>query len=1373
MNNYEQNIFCGKFTGYVLFLDIVNFTPICDVFKKFDKTGAEELSGFLSEVLGTPIELIEKFGGFVSHFAGDAFCAVFPDDYSANVKFVVDSIDSFFKKHGLFVTKIGEFAVSIRMTITYGDISWRIFCNKLQNEYVFLGEPFYELAELSKQKNSLALSKKVREDFISIKSLHSQEKFCDFTFTEETLNSFIHRNFIDVKPENEIRDAGYCFINLANNRTEDYPAIFSEIHEKLSVYGGFLNKIDATDKGLVAFILFGIPKSEGSTLDRLCRFALETASIVQGINIGISCGNAFAGYVGNKSTFEYTVLGSVVNLASRLMQKANTGEVISDTFVWQEMNKHFGFEHLGAITLKGIENPVRFYRLGQILQYHDFYRISHFIGREQERSWLSNNLTNAINANNSCILYIYGDPGVGKSRLIREVLNNYPSESYNSFTVLSDAIIQKPLEGVSQIIRKYFYYNALLPKPAGIAMFRGLWASLAGNDSELKRIESIISSLLGYEWEDSVWAYMPESEKKEQLKKAFVLFIYTIAKNKPVIIHLDDGQWLDNESKEFISALNSLPSIFIIMASRYKDTGETVKLTLESYKQYELNLEALSLTEGEILITSILRLQKTPPQTVSFINQKSMGNPMFIEQLTSYLMEQGNIDALGNIKGDIEYIRPFSIADIIGSRIDKLAENIRECLYHASILGMEFNVKILSNMLNRELGNELGAGKAARVWSDLDELRYIFTHVLIKDTVYNRMLSDKIITLHLLAAEAMEKVYKGNERALKENAEEIAHHYYEAKQELKAAKYYNLVGEYYTERCSLEKAEKVLNLALEIRKKNLGDNHPDTVISMDNLANLFYEKGLYALAEPLYLTAMEISEKIFGKEHEEVATNLNNLGNLYLDLGKYEQSENFFLEAIKIREGIYGSDQKELAKVYNDIAMLYHKLNKFEQAETFYLRALRIKESLFGVNNHSTAITINNLGDLYDDLGKYELSELQFLRALRIREELFGSAHPNTANVINNLATLYAKLRKHEQAESFYKSALKIYEDFLGSEHRKVAIVLNNMASLYGHTGKTEAAELAYERVLSIEKKVYGVNHPSYAQTLSNIANSYINQGKYKQAETLQLQALTIFQNFYKNEHLNIAVCMNNLGQICKKQNKYDEAEHFYFDALSMEESILGNEHPSLAGSLANLADFYERQSKFEQAEPLYLRALAITEKNFGEMNPETVSRRNDIAHLYRAQQKYEQAESLFVQIIRISKELLGISHPYYILSINNLAYTYTLQQKYELAQPLYDEALALGAKALGEEHPSFANILFNYADFYLMKENHAKAEELFFKTFTIREKIFGIEHSNTQKTINKLINTYEKIGDIPRVNHFKAMLVEEENDTKHGGYTG
>ncbi|MDD3051914.1 MAG: AAA family ATPase, partial [Candidatus Cloacimonetes bacterium] len=611
LENYEKDQKQGSFFGYALLFDIASFTKIGTTLQNEGKRGAEALSSFMDEVFGLSIEVINKHGGFVSLFAGDAFCAIFPDAKPENLFETQKSISDIFKKRDFYISEFGNFDLKIRLTITLGEIKWYIFDNDIQNEYVFYGDPIKELAELSAYKEDVVFSHKAAES-IGIDCFSKNRNgyrlitepilkeaipiVRQFHFSESTGKKFISARYRNIVSENETRYAAFCFVNLENIPVDERLKALGLIESLVNEYGGFVNKLDATDKGLIALILFGMPISEGKTLDRICLFSLEAVSRLPLLSFGISSGNVFSGYCGSGAVKEYTALGHPVNLAARLMNEASQGEILTDYYLYKDLSGNYNFESIGSIQLKGVNDPINHYRLHKKSSDKLFVNTTEFIGREKETAEIKEILDKGLEGNKNQIVYLLGDAGIGKSRLIRELMNSYDDLEFYKFFLYCDSILQKPLETIKQIVRSFFYPDYGKSIKEGVDHFRKRWSEIAGEDRELHRIESVLASLLDFEWENSVWSLLPAAEKKDQLKRAFSLFMSKLAEKKPIIIHLDDGQWIDEQSKEYFQYLSEkeIAPLIILSACRYLDNGIKPNLNLVKHSQTFINLKHMS-----------------------------------------------------------------------------------------------------------------------------------------------------------------------------------------------------------------------------------------------------------------------------------------------------------------------------------------------------------------------------------------------------------------------------------------------------------------------------------------------------------------------------------------------------------------------------------------------------------------------------------------------------------------------------------------------------------------------------------------------------------------------------------------------------------
>ena len=341
-------------------------------------------------------------------------------------------------------------------------------------------------------------------------------------------------------------------------------------------------------------------------------------------------------------------------------------------------------------------------------------------------------------------------------------------------------------------------------------------------------------------------------------------------------------------------------------------------------------------------------------------------------------------------------------------------------------------------------------------------------------------------------------------------------------------------GYYLDKRAQHSEAEPLLQNALAMRKKLLGDEHPSVATSLNDLATLYEKKGLYSEAEPLFQEALTMRKRLLGNEHYDIAQSLNNLAGLYVNRGRYNEAEPLLQDALAMTKRLLGDEHSDVASSLNNLATLYVKQGRYKEAELFYQDALAMRKKLLGGEHPSTARSLNNLAGLYDYQGRYSEAELLYQDALAMRKRLLGNEHPDVASSLNNLALLYHKQGCYEAAQLLLIETVELFRKLLGSEHPTLAISLNNLAKCYREQQNYDQAESLCQEALKIAEESLSLDHELRGRFLDDLGKLRTLQGLTKEAKAIYRQALDILEPKLGADHPWTARCRDRLNSITR-----------------------------------------------------------------------------------------------------------------------------------------------------------------------------------------------------------------------------------------------
>ena len=414
----------------------------------------------------------------------------------------------------------------------------------------------------------------------------------------------------------------------------------------------------------------------------------------------------------------------------------------------------------------------------------------------------------------------------------------------------------------------------------------------------------------------------------------------------------------------------------------------------------------------------------------------------------------------------------------------------------------------------------------------------------------------------------------------------------------------NNLGVFYYKLKNFSLAELLLQKSIDLRKKSLGEFHPEYAMSLNNLAGLYSEMNNYNLAMLCYNECINIYKKLYGEEHLDLASCLNNLGNLYMITGNYKSAEIYYRQSLKIKKKLLGEDDSEFGNIYYNLGNLYKNMGDYISAEYFYVISLENRVKNYGDFHPDIASSLNNLGNLYLNTGNYKNSEKFYLSSLEVTKNTLGNIHPNVASTFNNLGALYKKMGNYQTAEKFFKLSIDVIKKMPEAEQLDldnsltIAVSLNNLGDLNFNFGNFKFAESYFEQSIELKKKIFNEDHPEYIGSLISFGNLYSKIGNNELAEFYYKRSLDLTIKSLGNHHPLMALSMTNLGSFYLEKGDFNASKTLLVKSLEVIGNSLGREHQEYAYGLYDLSHLYYKQENYKLVFPLCQESFIIRKTN-------------------------------------------------------------------------------------------------------------------------------------------------------------------------------
>jgi len=833
IENYRAGCYRGEFPAVGMFLDLSGFSIMTDVLMQHGQHGAEVLASLMHGVFDPLVESIFDYGGKIVGFAGDGIMALYPIEVDARSTALRALASAFLVQQRLEEnparqTVYGKFSVSAKIGLAMGSVSWGILLSRDGEDatYYFRGSAVDEsaLAEHYASAGEILLADRMKDLLqgqITTIPFTSFHRFRGFRggMPDTTRVIFppidldISRRFMpeeviaqDVRGEfRQIVNLFMRFPDLPDATLQELMAIVFELRKK---YGGLITRLDFGDKGCNMLMLWGAPVAYENDIGRALNFVLDLKSNVDfPITAGVTYYIAHAGYLGSVMYEDYTCYGWGVNLASRFMMSAPTGQIWVDDRIARRVSKRFDIELTGIQPFKGFAAQQKVHLLRGYKPAAEVIYQGELVGREQELEQLAS-ITEPLWQLHTFagLTLVSGDAGIGKGRLVHEFRFSHRFEKEETLWAVcqSDQILRQSFNPLRSWLLRYFdvsFHKSLDERRQAFdSKLDDLLASIPEPElaRELERTRSILAALVDVYWPESLYEQLDAEARYNNTFLALIALLKAESLRQPVILFLEDLQFTDVDTKDFlprlkraILAAGGTYPIAIIVTSR--PHGATLAADLIDAR---IDLPRLSPSAMARLAENLLG-GVPAPELVTILFHLSEGNPYFAEQILRFLQDENLLemsrDGWALVRKLRDNILPGDVSAVLIARLDQLTRKVKESIQTASVLGREFEIQVLLQMLREEedAREHIAEAERAAIWAPLNEMSYIFSHGLLRDAAYSMQMRARRRDLHALAVDALENVYAEN---LRSRYAELAYHAEHAELRQKAQQYYTLAG---------------------------------------------------------------------------------------------------------------------------------------------------------------------------------------------------------------------------------------------------------------------------------------------------------------------------------------------------------------------------------------------------------------------------------------------------------------------------------------------------------------------------------------------------------------------------------------------------
>lgn len=890
------------------------------------------------------------------------------------------------------------------------------------------------------------------------------------------------------------------FMELMEVEAADPQAVRHSLWQQLDriiiEYGGVIDN----HTGDTVLALWGAKAVGEDDPERAVRLALAILEIVMGmplpdyladqleplpVQIGIHTGITLL--TRNDEEGTYSASGPTVNMATRLERAAPAGGILISPETYRQVRGVFLVEGLAPVRFRGSKDAVEVY-LVKGVKPRIFHRIvpavegleTRLVGREAELKLLIEAMETAMEDEETQVVTIVGEAGLGKSRLLYE-LSEWEEKLEGDFWYFPTHITSQMVNQPFAMFRELFSFRFEIQDSDSPAVVqekveRGVARFMGPGTTEQAHV---VAHLLGFTFPDSPYLQHRDPQQLNSLAQKYLIdFFMAVARRTtavagtPVLgawLQLENIHWADDRSLDFINHLaESRPRLPLVITCTARPSLYDRRPTWGSGQDFHqrLELRPLSRRDSRKLVKEILqKIEPLPDMLRDLVVERSEGNPFYMEELVKMLVEDRVI-----LKGDERWLVeperlaqvrvPGTLTGLLQARLDSLLPEERITMQRAAVIGRSFwDEAIKALQMADNIPVEVGRALEVLTRRELISVReettfrgareYIFKSTMLRDVTYDSIIKRQQRNYHAEVARWLEEVagaWAGEYNLL------IAEHYEIAGENVLAADYLYWTGEQ--------------AVAVGAYVEAIG----------------FFERGLNL-----------VKGQVDAAARRRQVTLHYRLGAIYIEQGQYSAGDQHLEASLNTAREI--SDPSLAAEALISLGQSTSKQGKFELAEPYLQEALSLARG--AGDGAATASALMWLGATAGFRRQFQKSETYLLEALALAKETRVEAL--VARSLNILGENARYQDQYDKATSYYQEALAIYR--ILTNQFGIALVTINLGHVAAAAGEIKAASGHYLEALRLVMEIQAI---SFAlETLAGLAGVKAAEGQAEYAVEL------------------------------------------------------------------------------------------------------------------------------------------------------------------------------------------------------------------------------------------------------------------------------